>query len=104
MALALTEEQEILQRTAREFVQSRSPLSRLRTLRDAETGEGFSRELWAEMARLGWLGIVGPQQYGGAGLGRDALVVVLGDAGTGVGAAPRRGAGRVGATARPLAG
>jgi alkylation response protein AidB-like acyl-CoA dehydrogenase len=104
MALALTEEQEILQRTAREFVQNRSPLSRLRTLRDAETGEGFSRELWTEMARLGWLGIVVPEQYGGAGLGWTDLMVVLEELGRGLVPEPMVGTVLLGATALLLGG
>jgi alkylation response protein AidB-like acyl-CoA dehydrogenase len=84
MALALTEEQEILQRTAREFVQGKSSLKRIRALRDDPTGAGFSPELWTDMARLGWLGIVMPEEYGGAGLGWTDLMVVLEELGRGL--------------------
>ena len=52
MDLVLSEEQKMLQRAARDFVTTRSPPGRVRGLR--EQG-GFSRELWAEMAKLGWL-------------------------------------------------
>jgi alkylation response protein AidB-like acyl-CoA dehydrogenase len=52
MDLVWSEEQRMLQRTARDFVATRSSLKRVRSLR--ETG-GFSRELWGEMAKLGWL-------------------------------------------------
>jgi alkylation response protein AidB-like acyl-CoA dehydrogenase len=52
MDLVLSEEQRMLQRAVRDFVQSRSSLKRVRALRDEG---GWSRELWAEMARLGWL-------------------------------------------------
>jgi alkylation response protein AidB-like acyl-CoA dehydrogenase len=82
MALVRTEEQEILARTAREFVSGRSPLRRVRELR--EDALGFSRELWAAMAELGWLGIVVPEQYGGAGLGWSDLAVVMEEAGRGL--------------------
>ena len=102
--MALTEEQEILQRTAREFVQSRSPLSRLRALRDADAADGFSRELWAEMARLGWLGIVVPEQYGGAGLGWTELMVVLEELGRGLVPEPMMGTVLLGATTLLLGG
>jgi alkylation response protein AidB-like acyl-CoA dehydrogenase len=102
--MALTEEQEILQRTAREFVQSRSPLSRLRALRDADTADGFSRELWTEMARLGWLGIVVPEQYGGAGLGWTDLMVVLEELGRGLVPEPMMGTVLLGATTLLLGG
>jgi acyl-CoA dehydrogenase len=77
MALVLTEEQQILQATAREFVASKSPLARLRALRDEPDGDGFTPALWREMAQLGWAGIVLPETYGGAGLGYLELMVVM---------------------------
>ena len=82
MALVRTEEQEILAHTAREFVNGRSPLRRVRELR--EDALGFSRELWAAMGELGWLGIVVPEQYGGAGLGWSDLAIVMEEAGRGL--------------------
>lgn len=75
--LVLSEEQEILARTARELVTGRAPAKRLREYRDRRDADGFSRDLWAEMAKLGWLGIVVPEAYGGAGLGWSDLMVVL---------------------------
>jgi alkylation response protein AidB-like acyl-CoA dehydrogenase len=83
VSLVLSEEQQLLQTTAREFVASRSPMSRIRALRD-EGGDGFSRPLWTEMARLGWTGIVAPEQYGGAGLGYVDLMVVMEELGHGL--------------------
>ncbi|HLK10564.1 MAG TPA: acyl-CoA dehydrogenase [Candidatus Binatia bacterium] len=76
MAYAPTEEQEILARTARELLGTQ-PVRRLRALRDTHDPDGFSRALWSEMARLGWLGIAVPEAYGGAGLGWRDLMVVL---------------------------
>ena len=46
-----------------------------------ETPSGYSRELWTEMARLGWLGLRCPRRYGGAGLGWVDLVVLLEETG-----------------------
>jgi acyl-CoA dehydrogenase len=77
MDLVLTEEQELLARTAREFVTGRSSLKRIRELRDRNDADGFSRELWREMAALGWLGITIPEPLGGAGLGWMDQMVVL---------------------------
>ena len=77
MRLVLSEEQDILQRTARELLAGRSPLKRVRDLRDGDDPDGFSRPLWREMAQLGWLGIVLPEAYGGSGLGHTDLMVVL---------------------------
>jgi alkylation response protein AidB-like acyl-CoA dehydrogenase len=57
MDLVISEEQRMLQRAARDFASSRSTMKRVRSLRDASLrGEpAFSREVWGEMARLGWL-------------------------------------------------
>ena len=84
MTLILNEEQELLQRSAHEFTSGKSSLRRIRELRDSETGEGFSRPLWQEMAALGWLGIQIPVSLGGAGLGATELSLVLGEMGRGL--------------------
>ena len=77
MALVLTEDQELLAQTARDFVRTNSPVGRLRALRDAQDSAGFSRDVWQEMAQLGWAGILIPEEYGGAGMGLADLAVVL---------------------------
>ncbi len=77
MSLVLSEEQELLRQTAREFVAGRSPFKRIRALRDGADADGFSRELWREMARLGWVGIVLPEAHGGLGLGYAELAIVM---------------------------
>jgi alkylation response protein AidB-like acyl-CoA dehydrogenase len=84
MALVLTEDQQILQQTARDFVSSRSSLKRIRALRDAKEPLGFSRDLWREMAGLGWAGIIVPETYGGAGMGFADLMVVMEELGRGL--------------------
>jgi acyl-CoA dehydrogenase len=82
--LVLNEEQEMLARSAREFVTGRSSLRRIRELRDRNDADGFSRDLWREMAALGWLGIVIPEEFGGAGLGWLDQMVVLEEMGRGL--------------------
>src|SRR5262245_41832760 len=104
MALALTEEEEILQRTAREFVQGKSSFKRIRALRDDPGGEGFSPALWREMAQLGWLGIVVPEELGGAGLGWTDLMLVLEELGRGLLPEPMVGTVLLGTTALQLGG
>ena len=81
MSLALTEEQELLRETARTFVRERSPVTSLRELRDGAGPDGFSRELWVEMAELGWVGVLFPEEYGGSDLGYAELGVVLEECG-----------------------
>lgn len=77
MQLVLSEDQELLAQTAADFVAQRSPVSRVRQLRDAGDALGFSRTLWREMAGLGWPGIPFPEELGGAGMGMAELAVVL---------------------------
>ncbi len=77
MRLVLTEDQELIAKTAADFAAEHSPVSRLRRLRDERDPVGFSRALWKEMAELGWVGIPFPESVGGAGLGFAELVVVM---------------------------
>jgi acyl-CoA dehydrogenase len=104
MDLVLNEEQELLARTAREFVAGRSSLRRIRELRDRADADGFSRELWREMAALGWLGIVIPEELGGAGLGYMDQMVVLEEMGRGLMPEPMLSTVLLGATALLLGG
>jgi len=77
MQLVLTEDQELLAKTAADFVSERSPVARIRQLRDRQDPDGFSRALWREMAELGWVGIPFPEAFGGAEMGLSELAVVL---------------------------
>lgn len=77
MQLVLTEDQELIAATAREFVEANSPVSRFRALRDAGDPLGYSPTLLREMAELGWLGIPFDEKDGGAGLGLAELVLVV---------------------------
>lgn len=77
MELVLTEDQELLAQTAADFIRQHSPVSRMRALRDTNDPIGFSRDLWKQMAELGWTGILIPDTYGGAGMGLADLAVVL---------------------------
>ena len=54
MPLVLTEEQEMLRDAARGFLDEKAPVSALRKLRDANDETGFDRNLWKEMAEMGW--------------------------------------------------
>ena len=88
MSLALTEEQELLRNTAREFIGEHSPVKELRRLRDSSDPVGFSRDLWRQMAELGWAGIVLPEEFGGAELGYAELGIVLEECGRSLAATP----------------
>jgi len=75
--LVLSEDQELLAKTALDFAREHSPVSRVRALRDGSDPTGFSRALWKQMAELGWVGILIPESHGGAGMGLADLAVVL---------------------------
>ena len=81
MSFVLTEEQESIRRTAKSFVGERAPVAHLRSLRDGRDGDGFSRDLWKEMASLGLVGMAIPETHGGAGLGFAELGLVLTECG-----------------------
>src|ERR1019366_1935813 len=69
MSNLLPEDREATRQGARTFVRDRAPVSHLRALRDARDPLGYSRELWREMAGLGFAGMTIPQRFGGGGLG-----------------------------------
>ncbi|MEM9285122.1 MAG: acyl-CoA dehydrogenase family protein, partial [Pseudomonadota bacterium] len=69
MPLVLSEEQEMLQETARNFAEEKSPISEFRRIRDEDIPEGFNRDLWAQMAELGFAGILVPEEFGGSDFG-----------------------------------
>lgn len=81
LKLTLDEQQDELARTARAFVSSSTPLDRVRTLRDSRDAVGFSRDVWKQMAELGWTGMCLPEQYSGLGLGFVELCIVLEESG-----------------------
>ena len=74
MAISFSDEQAMLLETATDFCQKRSPMQAVRGSLDATE---VNRELWAEMAGLGWLGISIPESFGGLGLGVDSLVPIV---------------------------
>ncbi len=75
MYFDLTDEQQAIKSTAREFLAARYKSERIREL--AESENGFEQSDWAEMAELGWPGLALPERYGGQGLGIVDLVVLF---------------------------
>jgi len=75
MNLALSEEQEMLWKSARDLLANKCPKTLVREMEEDE--RGYSLELWKEMAELGWLGLPFPEKYGGSGGSFLDLVVLL---------------------------
>jgi len=80
--LALTNEQELLRKAARDFVERECPLPAVRRIEEDE--DGFSRELWRKIAGLGWLGILIPAEYGGEGATLTDAAVLYEEMGRGL--------------------
>jgi alkylation response protein AidB-like acyl-CoA dehydrogenase len=75
-----SEEQEMLRQSARGLLEKECPSTLVRRLMDDE--RGFDPGLWQKFAELGWLGLVIPEESGGAGLSYVDLVLVLEEMGS----------------------
>jgi alkylation response protein AidB-like acyl-CoA dehydrogenase len=75
MYFDLTDEQQAIKSTARDFLAARYKSERIRELADSELG--FERSDWEEMAELGWPGLALPEEWGGQGLGIVDLAVLF---------------------------
>jgi alkylation response protein AidB-like acyl-CoA dehydrogenase len=75
---AFSEEQEMLRRSAREFLAKECSSKVVRKL--MESPDAYDPALWKKLADLGWTALGIPEQYGGVGSFLD-LVVVLEEAG-----------------------
>ena len=88
MPLYLTDEQQMLRDTAKDFVAEHAPVSHMRALRDANDAAGFSRDLWKSFAELGLTGILIPEADNGLGLGHVEAGVVLEEIGRNLSPSP----------------
>ena len=79
MYFDLTDEQQAIRSTARDFLAARYKSERIRAL--AESEAGFEQSDWEEMAELGWPGLALPEEWGGQGLGIVDLAVLFGEMG-----------------------
>jgi len=74
MNLDFSEDQKLLQKTARDFLSERAPLQVDRDV--LEGGSHWNAELWKAAAEMGWQGAAIPEEYGGAGFGYLELVLI----------------------------
>jgi alkylation response protein AidB-like acyl-CoA dehydrogenase len=79
MDFELSEDQELLRQEVRKFLEGQSPLPEVR--KAADTPDGYSKAVWKQLGELGFLGLIFPSEYGGAGLGWVDLVVLLEETG-----------------------
>jgi len=75
--LIVSEEQQALGKTARELAEKHAPLTRLRELRDASDVDGYDRDLWTQLAELGFTALPFSEADGGFGLGLPEITAVM---------------------------
>lgn len=81
MDFTFTEEQEMLRKMARDFLNTECPRDTVRQLIKDE--KGHTPELWSKMTELGWPGLVIPEQFGGVGGSFMDIVALVEEMGRG---------------------
>ena len=99
MKLILTEEQEFLRDTAKDFAQERTPVPHFRALRDNNDQNLWDKDIWQEMVNLGWSGILIPEEFGGSNFGVAGISVILQECGKTLTPSPLFSTGVLGAYA-----
>ena len=79
MDFGLSEEQQQLKESARAFLSGECPTTFVR--KTMATDDGYPRELYEHIAKLGWTGLIVPEKFGGAGLGMLDMAMVLEEGG-----------------------
>jgi alkylation response protein AidB-like acyl-CoA dehydrogenase len=84
----LTEEQSLLRDAAKTWTQEKSPVSAFRKMRDSAAPLGYDPAAFAEMAQMGWTGVIIPEEYGGSDFGYLGLGLILEETGRTLTASP----------------
>jgi alkylation response protein AidB-like acyl-CoA dehydrogenase len=79
MEFGLSESQRLLKDNARKFFENECPMEEVRRLMETDTA--YDEALWAKMAEQGYTGIIFPEEYGGVGLGKVELILLMEEAG-----------------------
>ncbi|MGH7819645.1 MAG: acyl-CoA dehydrogenase family protein, partial [Candidatus Binatia bacterium] len=75
MDFGLSEDQELLRRTARDFFETTCPPAVVREVAASESG--ISEEIQRKIAEMGWTGLLVPESFGGLGLGILDMAILL---------------------------
>jgi alkylation response protein AidB-like acyl-CoA dehydrogenase len=79
MQFGLSDSQQILIDSARKFFAAECPMAQVRRLMETDTA--YDAALWTKMAEQGFTGIIFPEEYDGAGLGKVELILLMEEAG-----------------------
>lgn len=102
--MMLNDEHIMLRDVATRWVHDRAPVAAFRKVDTGVGGSGWDRTLFAEMAELGFTGILCPESEGGADLGCVGMGVVLEALGRNLVASPLLSSAMIGASALQLGG
>lgn len=75
MDFNFSEEQEMLRTLARDFLSRECPKTKVRELEKDE--KGYDPQMWHNMAKLGWMGLVFPEEYEGINASFMDLVILM---------------------------
>ena len=79
MQFGLSESQEFLKDSARKFFAGECPSAEMRRLMD--TDSAYDAALWSKLTDQGYTGIIFPEEYGGVGLGKVELMLLMEETG-----------------------
>jgi alkylation response protein AidB-like acyl-CoA dehydrogenase len=79
MDIEISEEQLILGKAARDFLEKECPSSLVREMREGKIL--YEPQLWRNMADLGWLGLLFPSKYGGGDSSLSNFITLLSETG-----------------------
>src|SRR4029450_3874982 len=102
MRFELSDDQQLLRSSTRDFFTKAAPLEQSRRVMEQDP-RGFEAPQWRQLAEMGYVGLVVPGDHGGQGLGAIELAIVAEEAGRGCLPGPRAG-GMLGAGLAAAAG
>lgn len=79
--LGLSESEEMLKKTALDFMRRDAPKEVVQALQETDTG--YTDEIWRKVVEMGWLGVIIPEKYGGTGNALTSAGVLFEALGTG---------------------
>src|SRR5258708_37244747 len=79
MDFGLSDEQQQLKESARDFLSGECATPEVRKIMASQ--DGYPRELYSQIAKLGWCGLIVPEEFGGAGLGMLDMAMILEEGG-----------------------
>ena len=75
MDLGLSEIQKMLQESSRNYLEENCTMDFIRAMESDDIG--ISDEIWENMAEMGWLGLMIPEEYGGSGFNFEDMSILL---------------------------